>query len=349
MGRERRAVLLMAYGSPATLEEVEEYYTHIRGGRRPDPERVEELRARYRAIGGSSPLPQITRAQADALAARLGLPVYVGMKHSPPFIAEAVERMHADGVERGAAIALAPHYSRMSIGGYHAAVTEAAARLGGPRMSYVLSWHLHPLFIAALADRVRASRRRLVDSAAAPVVFTAHSLPQRILDGGDPYVTQLRETAEAAARAAGVARWSVAFQSASATGEPWLGPDILNVVRELHTAGISEVVVCPAGFVSDHLEVLYDLDIEGRRLAESLGLRVVRTESLNDARQFIDALADIAAAALDTSPQESAGISGAPAPSKLIGSAVKLEETQSSPRRAAHGAHRVRGRDSRRP
>lgn len=299
MGRERRAVLLMAYGSPATLEEVEEYYTHIRGGRRPDPERVEELRARYRAIGGSSPLLQITRAQADALAARLGLPVYVGMKHSPPFIAEAVERMHADGVERGVAIALAPHYSRMSIGGYVRAVAEAAGHAGGPEMAYVESWHLHPRFLNVLTDRVEEARGRLRDPGSAPVVFTAHSLPQRILEWDDPYVVQLQETAAAVARAAGIAQWSVAFQSASATGEPWLGPDILDVLRQLHAASAAEVVVCPAGFVADHLEVLYDLDVEARRLADALSLRMIRTESLNAAPQFIDALAEIATAALD--------------------------------------------------
>ncbi|MBI3975850.1 MAG: ferrochelatase [Armatimonadetes bacterium] len=294
MAAETSAVLLMAYGSPATLEDVEGYYTHIRGGRTPTPEQVEGLRARYRAIGGSSPLRRITQAQAEALAARVGLPVYVGMKHWHPFIAETVDQMRADGIARAVAIALAPHYSRMSIGGYITAVAEAAARAGGPQMAYVESWHLHPLFLDALADRVREARRSLGDPEAPPVVFTAHSLPERILEWGDPYVAQLHETAGAVARAAEVRRWSVAFQSASATGEPWLGPDILDVLRELHAGGAREVVVCPAGFVADHLEVLYDIDVEARQLAESFGIRLVRTGSLNADPSFIETLAAIA-------------------------------------------------------
>lgn len=294
----RAAILLMAYGSPATLADVGTYYTHVRGGRPPATEQVEELQARYRAIGGTSPLLSITRRQADALAARTGLPVYVGMKHWHPFIAETVAEMQAGGIARAVAIALAPHYSRMSIGGYVNAVAESVERAGGPEMAYVESWHLHPRFLNALTERVEEARGRLRDPHSAPVVFTAHSLPQRILEWGDPYVTQLQETAAAVARAAGTAQWSIAFQSASATGEPWLGPDILDVLRQLHATGAREVVVCPAGFVADHLEVLHDLDIQARHLADSLGMRLIRTESLNASPRFIDALADIAAGAL---------------------------------------------------
>jgi ferrochelatase len=290
----------MAYGSPDTLADVAAYYTHIRGGRRPTPEQVEELQARYRAIGGTSPLLTITRTQADALAARTRLPVYVGMKHWHPFIAETVAEMRAGGIARAVAIALAPHYSRMSIGVYVKAVAEAADHAGGPEMAYVESWHLHPRFLDVLTDRVEEARGRLRDPRSAPVVFTAHSLPQRILEWGDPYVGQLKETAAAVVRAAGIAQWSIAFQSASATGEPWLGPDILDVLRQLHAAGAAEVVVCPVGFVADHLEVLFDLDVEARRLADALGLRMIRTESLNAAPQFIDALAEIATATLDS-------------------------------------------------
>ena len=297
-GPSRAAILLMAYGSPATLADVGAYYTHIRGGRPPAPDQVEELQARYRAIGGTSPLLPITRAQADALAARTRLPVYVGMKHWHPFIAETVAAMRADGIARAVAIALAPHYSRMSIGGYVKAVAEAADRAGGPEMAYVESWHLHPRFLTALTDRVEEARARLRDPHSASVVFTAHSLPQRILEWGDPYVAQLEETAAAVARAAGISRWSTAFQSASVTGEPWLGPDILDALRQLHADGAEEVLVCPAGFVADHLEVLYDLDVEARRLADALEVRLIRTGSLNAAPQFIDALAEIAAAAL---------------------------------------------------
>ena len=297
-GPSRAAILLMAYGSPATLADVGAYYTHIRGGRPPAPDQVEELQARYRAIGGTSPLLPITRAQADALAARTRLPVYVGMKHWHPFIFETVQQMRTDGIARAVAIALAPHYSRMSIGGYVKAVAEAADRAGGPEMAYVESWHLHPRFLTALTDRVEEARARLRDPHSASVVFTAHSLPQRILEWGDPYVAQLEETAAAVARAAGISRWSTAFQSASVTGEPWLGPDILDALRQLHADGAEEVLVCPAGFVADHLEVLYDLDVEARRLADALEVRLIRTGSLNAAPQFIDALAEIAAAAL---------------------------------------------------
>ncbi len=298
MSRPPAAILLMAYGSPSTLADVAAYYAHIRGGRPPAPEQVEELAARYRAIGGTSPLLAITRAQAGALVARTGLPVYVGMKHWYPFIAETVAGMRADGIARAVAIALAPHYSRMSIGGYMKTVAEAAARAGGPEMAYVESWHLHPRFLTALVAQVDEARRRLRDPQRAPVVFTAHSLPQRILEWGDPYVAQLQETAAAVARAAGIARWSIAFQSASATGEPWLGPDILEVLGDLHAGGAAEVVVCPAGFVADHLEVLYDLDVEAHRHAEALGLRLIRTGSLNAAPAFIETLGEIAFAAL---------------------------------------------------
>jgi ferrochelatase len=283
----------MAYGSPASLEDVEPYYTHIRGGRRPGPEQVASLRDRYRAIGGASPLLRITQAQAETLRTRLGISVYIGMKHWHPFIEETVERMRSDGVGRAVAIALAPHYSRMSIGGYIRAVEAAVARLGGPQMAYVESWHRHPLFIDAAVERLRDARHLHADPQA-PVVFTAHSLPRRILEWNDPYVDQLAETARTVADAAQIKRWSLAFQSASATGEPWLGPDILDVIRELHQGGVGEVIVCPVGFVADHLEVLYDIDVEARRLAETLGMRLVRTESLNASPQFIDALAAIA-------------------------------------------------------
>jgi ferrochelatase len=290
------AVLLMAYGTPASLADVPAYYTHIRGGRPPAPEQVAHLVARYQAIGGTSPLLAITQEVAAALAARLALPVYVGMKHWHPFIADVVAQMHRDGVARAAAIVLAPHYSRMSVGVYLATAQEAAARCGGPALAPVEAWHLHPGLVATLADRVRAARAGL--SADAHVLFTAHSLPKRILAWGDPYPAQLAASARAVAVAAGASRWSFAFQSASATGEPWLGPDVLDALRDLHAAGVRDVVVCPIGFVADHLEVLYDLDVEAAALARDLGVRLVRTASLNASPAFVDVLADLATAAL---------------------------------------------------
>jgi ferrochelatase len=292
------AVLLMAYGTPASVDDVPAYYAHIRRGRTPAPDQVADLVARYRAIGGVSPLLTITREAAAALAARLSLPVYVGMKHWHPFIADTVAQMHRDGIARAAAVVLAPHYSRMSVGVYLATAREAAARCGGPALAAVEAWHLHPGLVAALAARVRAAQARLPAGADAHVLFTAHSLPTRVLDWGDPYPAQLVASARAVAAAAGVARWSFAFQSASATGEPWLGPDVLDALRDLHAKGTRQVVVCPIGFVADHLEVLYDLDIEAAGLARALGMAMVRTESLNASPAFVDVLADVAASAL---------------------------------------------------
>lgn len=292
------AVLLMAYGTPTTPADIESYYTHIRGGRTPTPEQVRALADRYAAIGGSSPLLEITQAAARALAARLGTRVYVGMKHWHPFIEEAVVQMHREGVRRAVAITLAPHYSRMSVGGYIKMAQAAAETHGGPALHCVESWHRHPGLISTLGARVREALGRLRHPDAAAVIFTAHSLPKRILEWNDPYPVQLVETSKAVASAAGAGRWSFAFQSASATGEPWLGPDVLNAIRDLHAKGISDIVICPIGFVADHLEVLYDIDVEAKQLADRLTMRLVRTVSLNASAEFIEILAEIAHRAL---------------------------------------------------
>lgn len=290
-------VLLMAYGSPATLRDVEAYYTHIRGGRVPPPERVAELRARYERIGGRSPLLEITQRQAAGVVRVLGqeglsVRVYVGMKHAPPFIAETMAEAARDGMRTLLALALAPHYSRMSVGAYRAAAEEAAARRG-VRLSCIDSWHLHAGFIEALASRVTEAQRECAGGADALVVFTAHSLPARILEWNDPYPEQLHQTCTEVAAAAGVRRWRFAYQSASATGEPWLGPDLLDVVRASHQEGHAECIVCPVGFVADHLEVLYDIDVEAADLARTLGVRLVRARSLNDDPDFVSAIADV--------------------------------------------------------
>jgi protoporphyrin/coproporphyrin ferrochelatase len=282
-GTDSTAVILMAYGSPERPEDVPGYLADIRGGRPVSQEAVDELVERYRRIGGTSPLTRITEAQRAALEAATGMPVYVGMKHWHPRIPEAVERALADGAERIVGLVLAPHYSGISIGGYHGRLEDALA--GRAELTFVESWHDHEPYVELLAERVRGTD--------AHVVFTAHSLPARILAEGDPYRDQLLETSQLVAEQAGIVNWSFAFQSESRTGEPWLGPDILEELERLHGAGVSEVLVAPVGFVSDHLEILWDLDVEARERAAQLGLELDRIESLNDDPAFIRALVDL--------------------------------------------------------
>jgi ferrochelatase len=262
---------------------VRPYLEDVRGGRPVSDQAVEELAERYRRIGGRSPLDDVTEAQRAALQRELGAPVFVGMKHWRPRIAEAVEAALAAGATRIVGLVLAPHYSRLSIGGYRERLEKALADRAG--LVLVESWHDEPSFIDALAERVRGTD--------AWVVFTAHSLPERILDEGDPYRDQLLETARLVAERAGVERWSFAFQSASPTGEPWLGPDVLEELERLRAEGVSKVLGAPVGFVSDHLEILWDLDVEARERAAELGLEWARTESLNDEPAFVHALAEL--------------------------------------------------------
>jgi protoporphyrin/coproporphyrin ferrochelatase len=273
----------MAYGSPSRPEDVPAYFADIRGGRPVSAEAVAELVERYRRIGGSSPLNEITERQRAALERELGIPVYVGMKHWTPRIAEAAERALADGAERVVGLVLAPHFSHISIGGYHHQLEEALA--GRAELVFIASYHAYEPLIDLLAERVSETRSH--------VVFTAHSLPERILAEGDRYQEQLLETSRLVADKAGVERWSFAFQSASATGEPWLGPDILDELERLHADGVRKVLVAPIGFVADHLEILWDIDIEGREKAAELGLELDRTESLNDDPDFIAVLAGL--------------------------------------------------------
>jgi len=274
------AVILMAYGSPATAEDVPAYLADIREGRPVSQEAIDELTERYRRIGGRSPLDEITEAQRAALERELGVPVFVGMKHWRPRIAEAVETALAGGADTLVGLVLAPHYSRLSIAGYRERLEQALQ--GRAELVFVESWHDHPPFLDVLADRVHGHRGH--------VVFTAHSLPERILRDGDPYRDQLLETSRLVAERAGLADWSFAFQSASPTGEPWLGPDILEELDRLAANGVRRVLVCPIGFVSDHLEILWDLDVEAQERAAELGLELERIESLNDDPAFVRAL-----------------------------------------------------------
>ena len=279
-------VLLMTYGSAATAEEVPAYLRSVRGGRDADPELVAEFQRRYRLIGWS-PLVRITLEQGAELQRRLDADhgtgryrVEVGMLHSKPTIDEAVARLAVAGSRRLIGIVLSPQWSPQIMGGYQRALDAAAWRLG-PGAQVVLAgpWHRTPAFLDALAERVTEALGRL--DPGVPVVFTAHSLPERILAAGDPYPDELRATAEAVAREADLERWRIAWQSAGRTAEPWIGPDVLEVLPQLVEAGATGVVVCPAGFVADHLEVLYDLDVEAAAEARALGLPFARTAAPN--------------------------------------------------------------------
>jgi protoporphyrin/coproporphyrin ferrochelatase len=292
------AYLLMAYGSPDTPDEVEPYFTHIRHGRTPSADAVANLRARYAAVGGRTPLSKLTADVANKLRARLqseGVddPVYVGMKHWHPFIGEAVKRMAADGITEATALVLAPHYSRMSIGQYRDYADKANAELAQPvRITFIESWHRQPEFLALMASLVRNGLAQFPaeERGGVTVVFTAHSLPERIRQWGDPYEAELLDSARAVADTVGLRDWRWAWQSAGNTGDPWLGPDILDYLDTLASEGVTRVLQVPIGFVSEHLEVLYDIDIEARRKAESLGMRLERTELPNARDEFIAAV-----------------------------------------------------------
>jgi ferrochelatase len=273
----------MAYGSPERPEDIRPYLEDIREGRPVSDAAVEELAERYRRIGGRSPLGDVTEAQRAAVERELGFPVFVGMKHWRPRISEAVDRALAIGADTIAGLVLAPHYSRLSVEGYRERLLEAIG--GRADVRFVESWHTHEPYIEVLADRV--------NGAEAHVVFTAHSLPARILDAGDPYRDQLLETSQLVAERANLDSWSFAFQSESSTSEPWLGPDILTELDALAARGLENVLVCPIGFVSDHLEILWDLDVEARTRAAELGLRLDRIQSLNDDPAFVRGIAEL--------------------------------------------------------
>lgn len=285
------AVVLMAYGSPERLDDVPAYYADIRGGRPIAPENLEDLVSRYRRLGieDSNPLNAITERTRAALEAELGLPVLTGMKHWQPRIAEAAQQALATGAENVVGLVLAPHYSRLSIAGYVEQLREGLAGRG--TLLFVEQWHDEPGFVELLADRVRGT--------GAHVVFTAHSLPARILDEGDPYQSQLFETAGLVADAAGLGEaWSFSYQSESPTGEPWLGPDILDHLEALHAQGIDDVLVCPVGFVSDHLEIRWDIDAEAQEKAAELGMHLERIEMPNDDPRLVAVLARLVRRAL---------------------------------------------------
>jgi len=314
-------LLVMAYGTASGPDDIERYYTDIRGGRAPAPEHLSELRERYAAIGDRFPLLEITRRQAEGLERELNangsrhFRAFLGMKHSPPFIAETVERMRAEGVEHAVGIVMAPHWSGMSVESYVDRVCEAAGD-GPPEFAFVRSYHDHPRFVSFLAARVAHALGELMpaEREGVAVVFSAHSLPVRTLEDGSlrclrcmaceaacRYRDGLQETADLVASELGLARHAIAWQSAGRTADPWWGPAIEDVIADLAVEGCPAVVVCSAGFVADHLEILYDLDIEAQRVAEEAGIRLVRTRMPNDDPAFISVLADVVRERLATS------------------------------------------------
>ncbi|RKP55106.1 ferrochelatase [Cohnella endophytica] len=294
-------VLVMSYGTPESLEGIEAYYTHIRRGNPPSAEQLEDLTSRYHSIvGGVFPLRENTNNQVAALQRTLdelaGAGTYVcyqGLKHAAPYIEDGVAAMAADGVKEAVGIVLTPQYSAMSVGGYMKRAQEEAEK-HGIAFKAVREYHLHPELIDALKIRVTDGLERLggAGSSDALVLFSAHSLPAKVLEMNDPYADQLLATSAAVAQAAGAENWQFTWQSAGQTGQPWLGPDILETLEKLAAEGVKSVLVTPVGFVSDHLEVLYDIDIEAKKFAEERGIRLERIRMLNDDPQYMAALAE---------------------------------------------------------
>src|SRR5256712_2680451 len=302
MASSHTAVLLMAYGSPNRLEDVEAYFTDIRGGRTPSREAVEELTARYRRVGVPTPLLPVSVELGRELERLLNIDppddrmytVHVGMKHWTPRIATAIDEIVDSGADHVIAIVLAPHYSTISTGGYRRQVefALAAAREGAspPSLDFVESWHELDGYLEAVADDVRAVRVRFGKPEDVVAVFTAHSLPARILDAGDPYQDQLLRTSELVAGRAGIEQWRFSYQSQSHTGEPWLGPDLVETVEELAAQGHRAILVASVGFIADHLEIFYDIDIEAKERADALGIELRRTPMLNADPRLVNAL-----------------------------------------------------------
>jgi protoporphyrin/coproporphyrin ferrochelatase len=280
-------VLLMAHGTPSSLDEMPEYLQLVRGGRPPSPELIAEMRHNYEAIGGRSPLTDITLAQAEALRARLGWPVAVGMRNWRPFIKDAFADLAAAGADRIVGIPLAPQFSTLSVKKYLDAA--AAAQPAGVQFTAVRSFATHPLLLEAFAQRLREAAP-LADE---DVVFTAHSLPVRAIDSGDPYAHEVSATAHGVAERAGVQTYSIAYQSAGRTPEPWMGPDLNDTIKERAASGRRRMLVAPIGFVCDHTEVLFDIDVQAAATARQVGIELRRTTSLNTSPTFIQLLEDL--------------------------------------------------------
>ncbi|MEH7110090.1 ferrochelatase [Bacillus sp. JJ1764] len=303
MAKKTMGLLVMAYGTPYTLDDLEGYYTHIRRGRKPSPEMIEDLRNRYEAIGGISPLAKITQEQAELLEQHINsiqdeieFKMYLGLKHIHPFIEDTVKQMHTDGIKEAVSIVLAPHFSTFSVQSYNGRAIEEATKLGGLTITSIESWYQEPKFIQYWAERVRG----IFDSMPADerenavLIVSAHSLPEKIIQFGDPYPQQLKETADLIAEQASVKNVEIGWQSAGNTPEPWLGPDVQDLTRDLYyEKKYKAFVYAPVGFVCDHLEVLYDNDIECKAVTDEIGAKYYRPEMPNAQREFIDTLATV--------------------------------------------------------
>jgi ferrochelatase len=285
----RSGVLLMAHGTPSSMEEMPEYLRLVRGGRPASPELVAEMIHNYEAIGGRSPLTDLTLAQGDALSRRLGedIPVAVGMRNWNPFIKDAIAGLAARGVTRIIGIPLAPQFSTLSVSKYFEAASQALP--AGVNLEAIHSFHIHPLLLDAFAERLRDAK----PAADEEVVFTAHSLPARVVEAGDPYPSEVAATAAGVAARAGVAQYHVAYQSAGRTPEPWIGPDVGALITERTTRGVRRFLVVPVGFVCDHTEILFDIDVQAKAAADGSGAALRRTESLNTQPTFIAMLEDL--------------------------------------------------------
>lgn len=301
--KKTMGLLVMAYGTPYSEADIERYYTHIRHGRKPSDEQLADLTGRYEAIGGISPLAKITESQARGLCDRLNelqddieFKLYIGLKHIEPFLEDAVAEMHKDGITEAVSMVLAPHFSTFSIKSYNGRIKEEAEKLGNLKITSIESWYNEPKFIQYWSDRVSEAFAAMTEEQRekACLIVSAHSLPEKIKELGDPYPDQLQETADLIAQAAGVENYEVGWQSAGQTPEPWIGPDVQDLTRELHEQkGYTTFVYTPVGFVAEHLEVLYDNDYECKVVCDDIQATYVRPEMPNAQPQFIDAMADV--------------------------------------------------------
>ncbi|MBI3812320.1 MAG: ferrochelatase [Nitrospirae bacterium] len=301
MANDTIGILLMAYGSASSLDEIEPYLQDIRGGRPVGAELIEQVKERYRLMGGKSPLIEITKQQAAALEKTLNrdqprFKVYIGMRHWHPYIKDTVAVMAADGIRTITALCLTPYYSKMSVGAYYQKLDEAVSAAGQTfQIRRVESWNDHPKLIGAIATKVTQALERFPSDIRkkVPLLFSAHSLPERILAEKDPYPQELNETIELIMKKVGLYEWRFAYQSKGRTPEPWLGPDAAAVIDELHAQGHRHLLMAPIGFISDHMETLYDVDIMYRKQCDAKGIRLERAESLNATPAFIETMADV--------------------------------------------------------
>ncbi|MED2037016.1 ferrochelatase [Bacillus wiedmannii] len=301
MTKKKIGLLVMAYGTPESLDDVEAYYTHIRHGHKPSEEALQDLIRRYKAIGGISPLAKITKEQAHKLTDSMNkifteyeFTCYLGLKHIAPFIEDAVEEMKKDGIEQAISIVLAPHYSTFSIKAYNDRAIRLSEEIGGPVIEAIEQWYDEPKFISYWAEQLKETFTKIEDKEKAVVIFSAHSLPEKIIAAGDPYVEQLQHTADLIAEAADIPNYTTGWQSAGNTPDLWIGPDVQDLTRDLFEKhGYESFVYCPVGFVAEHLEVLYDNDYECKVVTDELNVAYFRPNMPNSQSVFIDCLAEI--------------------------------------------------------